>query len=109
MLNTTQWSDFEHLYKREQEKLAKLTNITEVAMHPKPIERQKVAQYVLLGQFSSDPIGKAFSKLMQGPGRAYFVTVRGDGKLALKKIQLYRIFNKCNDLDSCDVGHSYEK
>ena len=56
-----------------------------------------------IGQFSSDPIEKTFSKLMQEPGRPYFVTVRGDGKLALKKSQLYLIFSKC------DVGHSYEK
>ena len=97
MLNTTQWSDFEHLYKLEQEKLVKLTNIAEVAM------------YILLSQFSADPIEKAFSKLMQGPGRAYFVSVRGDDKLALKKSQFYLIFNKCEDLDSCDVDHSYEK
>ena len=46
---------------------------------------------------------------MQGPGRAYFVPVRGDDKLALKKSQLYLIFNKREDLDSCDIGHSYKK
>ena len=141
-------SDFEHLYYRGQEKPVKLTNITEVAIHPKPIERQKVAQvlqifnkrtnivnvltpnpkngsyalqnrhparemfiiyhnlaftlskkkhfnYVHLSQFFSDPIEKGFSKLMQGPGRANFVNVWGIfDKLALKKSQLYLIFNK---------------
>ena len=47
---------------------------------------------------------------MQGPGRAYFVNVRGIfDKLALKKSQLYLIFNKLEDLDSFDVGYSCEK
>ena len=41
VLNTAQWSDLERLYKQEQEKLVKLTNITEVAIHPKPIENKK--------------------------------------------------------------------
>ena len=47
---------------------------------------------------------------MQGPGRAYLVNIRGFfHKLALEKSQHYLIFNKCEDLDSCDVGHSWEK
>ena len=72
--------------------------------------KKKHFNYVLLSQFSADPIEKGFSKLMQGPGRAYFVNVLGIfDKLALKKSQLYLIFNKGEDLNSCDVGHSCEK
>ena len=33
-------------------------------------------QYVLLGQFSSDPLEKEFSKLRQGSGGTYFINVQ---------------------------------
>ena len=72
--------------------------------------KKKHFNYVLLSQFSTDPIEKGFNKLMQCSGRAYFVNVRSIfDKLALKKSQLYLIFNKCEDQDSCDVDYSCEK
>ena len=66
--------------------------LRELSIH---LLEEKLRLYVLLGQFSSDPIEKAFSKLRQGSGGAYFVTVVGiSDKLALKKSQLYLKFQQ---------------
>ena len=75
VLSITQWSDFERLYYREQEKLVKLTNITEVSIHTKPIERQKVAPVLQIFNERTIAALKCYPELYiePNPGTSTFI------------------------------------
>jgi hypothetical protein len=53
-------------------------------------------EYVLLGQLSTDPLEKHFSKLREGSGGTYFITVQD----CLEKFQIYRTKKL---LQACDA------
>ena len=62
--------------------------------------------YVMLGQFSSDPIEKEFGKQQQGAGGTYFITVRDIvQKTNIEKTQL-ALDLYIVSLDTSDVEHS---
>ena len=62
--------------------------------------------YVMLGQFSSDPIEKEFGKQRQGAGGTYFITVRDIvQKTNIEKTQLALDLDIVS-LDTSDVEHS---
>ena len=49
-------------------------------------------QYVCIGKFTSDFIEKEFSKLRQGTGGCYFITVQHIGKVKYKQNIIIIIF-----------------
>ena len=58
--------------------------------------------YLMLGNFTSDPIEKEFGKLRQGSGGAYFITAHGIfEKIGIKSTQLYLNYNDTNLLSLC--------
>ena len=65
-------------------------------------------KYVLLGQFSTDPLEKEFDKLRQAPGGTYFINVQQFiEKLHIKQTSL--LLNQIVNIDEFDVnpGHQW--
>ena len=69
----------------------------------------KDSSYVMLGWFSSDPIEKAFGKLRQGSGGAYFLTVQS----VIEKIHIQTaklsLQLKLDFREESTKGHSCDK
>lgn len=66
--------------------------------------------YVLLGDFSTDPLEKEFGKLRQGSGGAYFLTVQAImEKLTIKKTKLLLKLNADLDNIIVDNGHQCDQ
>lgn len=63
-------------------------------------------QYVLVGQFSSDPLEKEFSKLRQGSGGTYFINVQQIvEKTNINKAKLLLTL-KTDSINNEDAGHA---
>ena len=66
-------------------------------------------QYVALGKFTTDKLEKAYSKLRQGSGGTYFITVQQIlEKLNIQKANLLLELTDMEDLPD-DVGHSCDR
>ena len=64
-------------------------------------------KYVLLGQFSTDPLEKEFGKLCQGSGGTYFINVQQCiEKLQIKQTTL--LLNQNVNIDEFDVNPSHQ-
>jgi len=69
-------------------------------------------KFVMLGQFSTDPLEKQFSKLRQGSGGTYFITVQQileKVNISKAKLMLKLSNTPANDLRHLDTGHKCEK
>ena len=69
-------------------------------------------EYVMLGTFSTDPLEKEFSKLRQGSGGTYFITVQQIlEKVNISKVKLLLKLNSdtVRDLFETEPGHFCEK
>lgn len=67
-------------------------------------------EYVLLGDYSTDPLEKEFGKLRQGSGGAYFLTVQTImEKLSIKKTKLLLKLNADVDNINVDNGHQCDQ
>ena len=65
-------------------------------------------KYVLLGQFSTDPLEKEFGKLRQGSGGTYFINVQQCiEKLHIKQTSLLLNQNVNTDEFGVNLGHQY--
>ena len=65
--------------------------------------------YVLLGQFTTDPLEKMFGKLRQGSGGTYFISVKQIlEKLSIQKTKLLLQLDVDVDLINTESGHSCE-
>ena len=74
--------------------------------------RKGLLEYVILGSFSTDPLEKEFSKLRQGSGGTYFITVQQIlEKLNISKAKLLLKLNRetVNDLYQIESGHYCDK
>ena len=67
--------------------------------------------FVMLGEFSNDPLEKEFSKIRQGSGGTYFVSVQQTmEKLRIMKTKvLLRLDPHCVDNLKADIGHQCDK
>ena len=71
------------------------------------ISKDHEFSYVMFGLFTSDPIEKEFSKLMQGSGGTYFITVQQIlEKVVIRKTKL--LLQTGNEIDSLSCN-SYSK
>ena len=64
-------------------------------------------EYVLLGQFSSDPLEKQFGKLRQGSGGTYFINVQQIvEKCNIDRARLLLLLKADEDYEAMSEGHS---
>ena len=64
-------------------------------------------KYLLLGQFSTDPLEKEFGKLCQGLGGTYFINLQQCiEKLHIKQTCL--LLNQNVNIDECDVNPGHQ-
>ena len=72
---------------------------------------KKSFEYVVLGIFSTDPLEKQFSKLRQGSGVTYFITVQQIfEKVSISTAKLLLNLNSgVNDLVEIEPGHHCQK
>ena len=69
-------------------------------------------EYVVLGIFSTDPLGKQFSEFRQGSGGTYFITVQQIfEKVSISKAKLLLNLNSdaLNNLVEIEPGHHCQK
>ena len=82
-----------------------INGLTELSSH---LLQTASFEYVLLGSFSTDPLEKEFSKLRQGSGGTYFITVQQIlEKVNIAKAKLLLKLNDqtVNDLCLIESGH----